>query len=90
MATMNISLPDPMREFVEKEVSEGGYTTTSEYFRDLVRGAQKRKADARLEALLLEGLESGESAPMTKQDWEEIRNEVRAKAAARQHQKTPA
>ena len=89
MATMNISLPDLMREFVEKEVSEGGYTTTSEYFRELVREAQKRKADARLEALLLEGLESGESAPMTKQDWEEIRKEVRAKAAARQ-QKTPA
>ncbi len=89
MATMNISLPDPMREFVEKEVTEGGYTTTSEYFRDLVREAQKRKADARLEALLLEGLESGESAPMTRQDWEEIRNEVRVRAAARQ-QKNPA
>jgi len=89
MATMNISLPDPMREFVEKEVTEGGYTTTSEYFRDLVRAAQKRKADARLEALLLVGLESGESAPVTRQDWEEIRNEVRVRAAARQ-QKNPA
>lgn len=83
MATMNISLPDSMKSFVETEVKEGGYNTTSEYFRALVREAQERKAKARLEALLLEGLHSGEATPMTEQDWEEIRQEVRARAAKR-------
>ncbi len=43
----------------------------------LVREDQKRKAQERLEELLLEGLNSGESTPMTEQDWEEIRAEVR-------------
>ena len=49
MATMNISLPDAMKGFVESEVSDGGYSTASEYFRELVRDAQKRKAEAKRE-----------------------------------------
>jgi antitoxin ParD1/3/4 len=73
MATMNISLPDPMREFVEQCVTEGGYSTVSEYFRELVRADQKRKAEERLEQLLLEGLNSGPSTPLTKQDIEAVK-----------------
>lgn len=83
MATMNISLPDPMKEFIESEVASGGYSTASEYFRELIRDAQKRRAEARLEALLLEGLDSGASAPMTRQDWDDIRREVQRRAALR-------
>ncbi len=73
MATMNISLPDSLREFVENRVSEDGYSTSSEYFRDLVREDQKRKTEEKVEALLLEGLNSGTATPLTKKDWEEIR-----------------
>ena len=87
---MNISLPDSMKSFVESEVKEGGYNTTSEYFRALVREAQERKTKARLEALLLEGLHSREATPMTEQDWEEIRKEVRARAAKRATRKPDA
>ena len=87
MATMNISLPNSMKTFVEAEVMEGGYSTTSEYFRALVREAQKRKEEARLEALLLEGLHSGDSTPMTEEDWEDIRRELRERAAKRARQK---
>ena len=76
--TMNIALPETMKEFVLQQVSEGGYSTASEYVRELIRADQKRKADARLELLLLEGLEGGETA-MTKKDWQD----VRAKAKAR-------
>ena len=83
MATMNISLPNPMKEFVEAEVTQGGYSTASEYFRDLLREAQKRKAQEKLEALLLEGLDSGPSTPMTAQDWQDIRQEVRKRVAQR-------
>jgi antitoxin ParD1/3/4 len=83
MATMNISLPDSLKEFIEARVTEGGYSTSSEYFRDLVREDQKRRAQERLEALLLEGLNSGEATPMTEQDWEDIRREVRKRAAQR-------
>ena len=59
MATMNISLPDTLRGFVENRVAEGDFGTVSEYIRELVRADQKRRAQERLEELLVEGLESG-------------------------------
>ena len=48
MATMNISLPDSMKAFIEAEIAARGFNTTSEYFRALVREAQDRKAANRL------------------------------------------
>jgi antitoxin ParD1/3/4 len=87
MATLNISLPNSMKTFIEAEVSEGGYSTTSEYFRTLVREAQKRKEEARLESILLEGLRSGDSTLMIEEDWEDIRRGLREHAAKRAKQK---
>lgn len=55
MGTMNISLPDSLRAFVEERVSEGGYSSSSEYVRELIRREQDR---TRLRGLLLEGAES--------------------------------
>ncbi len=55
--TVTISLPDSMKEFVEAQV-EKGYGNVSEYFRSLVREAQAKEEEARLEKLLLEGLAS--------------------------------
>jgi antitoxin ParD1/3/4 len=79
MKSINISLPDGMRTYVEEQVADGGYSTISEYFRELVRQDQKRKAKERLETLLLEGLNSGSATPLTEQDWDEIRSSVRLK-----------
>ena len=59
MTSLNISLPRPLKEFVEERVKEGSYSTPSEYVRELLREDQKRQAGERLEALLLEGLNSG-------------------------------
>lgn len=81
MKSINISLPDSMRAYVEEQVASGGYSTASEYFRELVRLDQKRKAQERLENLLLEGLNSGEATPMTDKDWQDIRQVVREKIA---------
>jgi len=81
---MNISLPDSMRAYIEEQVASGGYSTVSEYFRELVRQDQKRKAQERLEALILEGLDSGIATPITAQDWEDIRQAVRKRIAKRQ------
>ena len=76
MTTMNISLPDSMRAFIEQKIAQGGYSTASEYIRQLVREDQKRAAQERLESLLMEGLESGPSHEMTADDWEELRRRV--------------
>jgi antitoxin ParD1/3/4 len=83
MATMNISLPDPLRVFVEEQVAAGGYSTLSEYFRELVRADQKRKAGERLESLLLEGLDSGPAKPLTKTDLDEVKRVVQERIAKR-------
>jgi antitoxin ParD1/3/4 len=52
---MNVSLPDELRSFVDAQVDEGRYGSTSEYIRDLIRRDHDRK---RLRAVLLEGAEA--------------------------------
>ena len=83
MTTMNVSLPDEMKAFVEEQVQRGGYSTASEYLRELIRDAQKQAAEERLEKLLLEGLDSGPATPMTKKNWEDLRRELERRRAER-------
>lgn len=83
MTTMNVSLPDEMKSFVDAQIANGGYSTASEYIRMLVRDAQKRAAEEKLEKLLLEGLESGPGKPFTAEDWEGIRRRARARIEAK-------
>jgi antitoxin ParD1/3/4 len=73
MTTMNISLPEPMREWIENQVDQGAYGSASEYVRSLIREDQKRKTEEDLEAKLLEGLNSGDATPMTREDWDRLR-----------------
>src|SRR5215831_13758191 len=83
MQTMNISLPDTMKHFIDAQVAAGGYSSASEYVRALVRDEQKRQARVRLETLLLEALDSGDPTAMTKADWDAIRREGLARLRAR-------
>jgi antitoxin ParD1/3/4 len=85
VTSMNISLPDSMRTYIEEQVAQGGYSTVSEYFRELIRQDQKRQASERLQRMLLEGLESGNATAMTEADWMEIRQTVRSRVS--QHQR---
>lgn len=82
MTTLNVSLPDTLRDFLEERVAQGGYPTASDYLRDLVQEDQRRKAQDRLDALLQEGLDSGPETPMTSQDWDDIRREVQRRTSA--------
>jgi len=75
MQSMNISLPEPLKEFVDKQVADGRYSSASEYMRELIREDEKRKAEQRLEALLMEGLQ-GEERELTGNAWSEIRREA--------------
>ena len=59
MSNLNVSMPEAMKEFIEREVARGGYSTSSEFVRELVRDFQRRKA-AENEGRLLEALSSGE------------------------------
>ncbi len=60
MATMNISVPDEMKEWVEKQTAQGKYANSSDLMRDLIRRARNREeAIARINALIDEGIRSG-------------------------------
>ena len=74
MATMNISLPDPMREWVEAQTENGLYSNNSDYVRDLIRKDQLRaiKIEA-MQAAITQGLESGIAEDF---DMEKIQKEM--------------
>ncbi|SDG35604.1 MULTISPECIES: type II toxin-antitoxin system ParD family antitoxin [Thalassobaculum] len=69
MATMNVSLPDPMKHWVEAQARSGRYSNASDYVRDLIRRDQERAADiARLQAVITEGVESGVAEDFSMED----------------------
>jgi len=74
---MNISLPESLMHFIEEEVLEGGYSSTSVYMRDLVRQHWRSKAEARLQALIAEGLASGSVGQVTPDTFAQMRKELR-------------
>ncbi len=60
MATMNVSLPDPMKDWVEAQARTGRYSNASDYVRDLIRRDQERAGKiAELQKLIDDGLASG-------------------------------
>lgn len=73
MTTVTISMPESLKEFIEHEVETKGYGNVSEYMRELLRQAQAKDANARLEALLLEGLADGKDIPITSAFWKELK-----------------
>jgi antitoxin ParD1/3/4 len=77
MTTLNISLPEQMRSFIESQVNRGRYSTASDYIRDLIRDDQKRKDEERLESLLLEALEGGSSQEITPEFFDQLRARAR-------------
>jgi antitoxin ParD1/3/4 len=78
MTSMNVSLPESLRRFAEQRASDG-YSSLSEYFRELLRRDRKRAAEDRLEKLLLEGLESGEPIDVEEGFWEKKRRDLVAR-----------
>jgi antitoxin ParD1/3/4 len=78
MSTMNISLPDALKSFVDEQVSDRGYSTSSEYVRELIRDDQDRQ---RLRGLLLEGASSPLTPPLDDAYFDDLREQVRSRKA---------
>lgn len=74
MSTMNISLPDALKTFVDEQVSQRGYGTSSEYMRELIRKDQDR---LQLRGLLLAGAASAPTAPADGAYFDGLRDRVR-------------
>jgi len=69
MTSMNVSLPESLRSFVERRAASG-FGSASEYIRELIRRDQREAAKQEIETLLLEGLKSGEPFVVTREYWE--------------------
>ena len=82
METMNISLPPALKEYVDAQVSTGNFSTVSEYIRQLIREDQKRKEREDIDRKLLEAIDGG-ATPLTAEDWQQLREEVRRRASKR-------
>ena len=67
---MNIALPEVLKTFVHEQVAAKGYTSASEYVRELIRAAQEQAAYEEIEKLILEGLNSGPSTEITPDHWQ--------------------
>jgi len=77
MATMNISLPNPMKDWVNTQTLDGRYSNASDYVRDLIRKDQERMAKiVRMQAMIDEGLASG----VSKRSMDDILNSALQKA----------
>ena len=64
MATMNVSLPDQMKAFVEAQSEDGKFSNASDYVRHLIRQDQERQQAIReIQALVDEGIASGPAEP---------------------------
>lgn len=74
---MNVSLPESLKDFVDDQVSRRGYSTSSEYVRELIRKDQDRQ---RLRGLLLEGAASDSAAPADDAYFASLRKRARAGA----------
>lgn len=73
MTMMNISLPDALQTFVDEQVRERGYDTSSEYVRELIRNDQERR---QLRSLLLDGAGSEAKQAVTSDYFEDLRKRM--------------
>ncbi|MDZ7969380.1 MAG: type II toxin-antitoxin system ParD family antitoxin [Nostoc sp. DedSLP03] len=76
MSSINISLPESMKAFVEEQVAQGGYSSVSEYLQELITQDQKRKMQEHIEELLIAGLESGETIEVNDEWWQQKRTHL--------------
>jgi len=77
MTSFNISLPRTLKQYIEKQVAGGTYSTPSEYVRELIRDDQKRRAREKIESALLAGLGSGPAIEINADYWARRRKELR-------------
>ncbi len=75
MATMNISLPNQMKNWVEENVQSGRYANSSDYMRDLIRRDKDRGAAlAQMQAMISEGIDSGDSGENLDDIWNRVKS----------------
>jgi putative addiction module CopG family antidote len=80
MVQFNISLPEPLGGYVRAQIDEGRYASVEDYVRTLIEADQQERdlleqcaRDPSVEALVIEGIESGDAGPMRTEDWDTLK-----------------
>jgi Arc/MetJ-type ribon-helix-helix transcriptional regulator len=79
MEKYTLELPDEMLEFVTSEAASAGMQGPSDFIRELILEAQRKKAIEEIEALAEHALDSGPATPWTAADKEDILRRLREK-----------
>jgi antitoxin ParD1/3/4 len=88
---MNLNVPEKWKPFIRSKMKSGRYLSEDEVLDEALRLLKQRDSEQssekmRVEALLIEGLDSGPSTPMTSHDWDELEREGQQIMAARKAQ----
>jgi antitoxin ParD1/3/4 len=75
MSTMNVTLPDSLKAFVESQVARKGYGSPNDYLEALIREDQRKAEDDEIEGKLLEALQGAPATPVTAATWEVVKQE---------------
>ena len=84
---MNISLPQTLKTWIDRQIKAKGYSTASEYVRDVLRREQEQEVRARVDQKLLAALGSGPPVEMTAAEWKEIRRKAKERSANKKRRK---
>jgi antitoxin ParD1/3/4 len=75
MSTIQLDLPEPIRQFVDEQVAKEGFGGPGDYIQSILRDLQKRKAQEDVEAALLQGLDSP-ARELRSEEWADMRREA--------------
>ena len=76
MTTMSIELPDETWAFVAAQAEKGGYASPADYIQAVILDVRRREVKKEIRAKIIEGLNSGPSTPMTREDWDMLERRV--------------
>lgn len=79
MATMNVSLPDDLKSYVDERVATDSYQSSSEYVRELIR---RDKETQRFRSLIRQGMESPVTGALDGQYFDDLKERLRAQATS--------
>jgi antitoxin ParD1/3/4 len=69
MTNVQVTLPDNLKDFIDRKVEESGYKSSSDYIRELIRQDQLREGERQLGHLMRDGIESGPAKPADTEFW---------------------
>jgi antitoxin ParD1/3/4 len=84
---LTVTLPEPLGDYVRERAAQGAHGDPADYVRALIAEDMRQREEERIDALLMEGINSGPAEPMTQQDWDHIRAELEEHTAKRQRER---